>query len=373
MGRNRDPVRKQFRDTKERINQQNDTYHECLHCIGAKEELAKTDKDEAAKIVIAKIHGSVASLRRYLERCEHTPETRMAREAAAALEGTPVPIQAPEGQRQLSLGQVGLVIKRLLEFQARHRLADAFIEDDTTRRLVESLDPRFVEHMPCRRTFGGPILKKRAMEVIEEEADDLMNLQRQSGGRVNFLSDVWMNIAKAHLLAAQLGLFGVFTTLGLSPTGSRHDGLELASQMEKLMEEAEAGGWNIGGVVTDDAAQCGRARRILALRWPRVIFVKCFAHDMNNLMKSVLRINEFRSVSNKAQQIVKFLNASSAKWLPRAHEVMIQTYGRNWRFKALCPTRWNSMQGCFASLLRVKTAMRIFAVKYSASRHHWLL
>ncbi|POM76526.1 Hypothetical protein PHPALM_6222 [Phytophthora palmivora] len=95
-----------------------------------------------------------------------------------------------------------------------------------------------------------------------------------------------------------------------------------------------------------------------------VALLKCFAHDMNNLVKSVLRIRTFRTVTKQAEAVVNYLNASSAKWLPRAQEMMMQTYGKHWKFSTLAPTRWNSMQGCFASLLRVKTAMQMFAVKY---------
>ena len=39
-------------------------------------------------------------------------------------------------------------------------------------------------------------------------------------------------------------------------------------------------GWVVGAVVTDNAAQCARARRILALRWPGIIFLFCFAHQV---------------------------------------------------------------------------------------------
>eukprot|EP00644_Phytophthora_capsici_P003376 jgi/Phyca11/116657/e_gw1.31.521.1 len=138
------------------------------------------------------------------------------------------------------------------------------------------------------------MLDSYATEVSNQESQHVLNLQNKSGGRVNFISDVWQNIAKLHLLGAQLILFGVIATLGLFTTGSRHDGLALAYQMEKILLEAQTKGWNIG-----------------------VVVLKCFAHDMNNLVKSILRIDSFRKMAKQAESVVNFLNASSSKWLPR--------------------------------------------------------
>ncbi|KAG6944479.1 hypothetical protein JG688_00017054, partial [Phytophthora aleatoria] len=100
-------------------------------------------------------------------------------------------------------------------------------------------------------------------------------------------------------------------------------------------------GWKIGAVVTDNAGQCGRARRILSLRWPEIAFVICFAHDLNNLVKAVLK-SDYAHVTKQASDAVNALNASSAKWLVEA----------------------NSMHGCFASLLRVRSALEMLEVKF---------
>ncbi|KAE9000785.1 hypothetical protein PF011_g14032 [Phytophthora fragariae] len=59
----------------------------------------------------------------------------------------------------------------------------------------------------------------------------LRECQTKTQGRANFLSDVWQNIAREHLLGCQLVLFGFMLTYGLFATGSRHDGLAIAEQM----------------------------------------------------------------------------------------------------------------------------------------------
>ncbi|EEY64970.1 uncharacterized protein PITG_16417 [Phytophthora infestans T30-4] len=107
----------------------------------------------------------------------------------------------------------------------------------------------------------------------------------------------------------------------------------------------QSDGWTIGGVVTDNAGQCARARRILSLRWPHISFQICFAHDLNNLVKAVLK-SDFSEVTKQASDAVNALNASSAKWLVEARTCMVDTYGYFLNLKQLCETRWNSMHGC---------------------------
>ncbi|EEY58479.1 uncharacterized protein PITG_01147 [Phytophthora infestans T30-4] len=132
-----------------------------------------------------------------------------------------------------------------------------------------------------------------------------------------------MNISKEHNLGVQLTLFGVILTFALTPVGDRHDGLAVADNIEKVIRQGLDEGWNIGAIITDNAGQCGRARRILALRWPQLVF-----------------------------------------WLQRVRRLMKRFYGNTLGLRTLCATRWNSMQGCFASLLRVKTALPMLHHQY---------
>lgn len=219
--------------------------------------------------------------------------------------------------------------------------------------------------MPRRQVLGSTILDKYAALYDGQQCNELAAVQQVSSGRVNFLSDIWQNIAKQHLLGCQLSLYGVVMTYALLPTGSEHHAIALARQMEDVLVEMQERGWNVGAIVTDNAGQCGRARRILALRWPQICFLRCFAHDINNIVKTVLK-RVFKTVSEQAAAVVNVLNSSSEKWLVRASKFMTLRYGRD-PAPALCPlciTRWNSMQKCFASLLRVRIALEDFAYSY---------
>ncbi|ETL45628.1 hypothetical protein L916_04318, partial [Phytophthora nicotianae] len=213
----------------------------------------------------------------------------------------------------------------LLEFQAEAMLPDSFVELMSFKRLLTFLNARCgaTGAVPSRHVLGGRVLNEYADLHSTEQRNHVMEIQNRSGARVNFLSDVWENIAKQHVLGCQVALFGRMMTHGLVPTGSRHDGLAIAQQMEDVMEELIASQWNVGSAVTDNAGQCRRAREAAA-------------------------------------GAASFLNTSTSKWLTRAIEAMENRYGDSFAVFTLCETRWNSMQACFASLLRARGALEDF-------------
>ncbi|ETK93864.1 hypothetical protein L915_03011, partial [Phytophthora nicotianae] len=51
-------------------------------------------------------------------------------------------------------------------------------------------------------------------------------------------------------------------------------------------------------------------------------------------------------------------------WLVRVQNIVSTSYGEQLGFINLCETRWNSMQGCFASSLRVRTSLLQFVILY---------
>ncbi|RLN86611.1 hypothetical protein BBJ28_00024937 [Nothophytophthora sp. Chile5] len=370
MGRKQSAERLQFKDLRTPCNS-SQTWHHCIHCLNAAEE--------DASIAVVAIRGNNPSFLRHLHACQYAPsEWRVAqRDGNRAsrtkenLTPTPFPTVPFEttGKQTCSFApltpeQILEFHKLLVEFQADNRLPDTFIARPSTRRLLQFINPACAAALPSRRLLGGSILDTYETKASEEDVAALREMQDKTEGLVNFLSDVWKNVSKTHLLGCQLALFGIISTIGLDATNSRHDGLALAEQMERIMISVVDAGWHLGAVVTDNAGQCSRARRILALRWPKVVFLICFAHDINNLVKSILHSPSFHVVTAQASAAVKCLNSSSSKWLLRVRTIMTRTYGYHLSFIQLCETRWNSMQGCFASLLRAETALGVFVATY---------
>jgi hypothetical protein len=111
---------------------------------------------------------------------------------------------------------------------------------------------------------------------------------------------------------------------------------------------------------------CARARRILAIRWPKMGFLFYFAHQIQLLVKDVIKTN-FTDIAQEAYAVIKTFNRSSSKWLPRLRELMAKVYGTQLALLLMAETRWNSMQGMFASLLRCRTAICMFYFQWNAA------
>jgi hypothetical protein len=71
---------------------------------------------------------------------------------------------------------------------------------------------------------------------------------------------------------------------------------------------------------------------------------------------------------SQAHAIVLTLNKSTMKWLPRLRDVMKATYGYTVTLALvqMADTRWNSIQGMLASLLRVRSACKMFVLRWSS-------
>jgi len=222
--------------------------------------------------------------------------------------------------------------------------------------------------LPTRQLLGGPILNKYANKVDSGDHAALkVAAPPGSGKRVNFLSDAWENIAKTHILGVILSLAGLCVTFGTFTYGSRHDGLAIAEHLESILLLMIAQGWDVGAIVTDNAGNCARARRILALRWPKIVFLFCYAHQINLLVKDVIA-TRWQITVFQAHAIVSTLNKLTAKWLPRLRNVMKATYGCTVTLALvqMAEMQWNSVQGMLASLLRVRSACKMFVLCWSS-------
>jgi hypothetical protein len=222
--------------------------------------------------------------------------------------------------------------------------------------------------LPTRQLLGGPILNKYLDKVDSGDHAALKAAAPPgSRNRVNFLSDAWENIAKTHILGVIMSLASLCVTFGTFTCGSRHDGLAIAEHLESILLLMTAQGWDVGAVVTNNAGNCARARRILALRWPKIVFLFCYAHQINLLIKDVIA-TRWQITVFQAHAIVSTLNKSIAKWLPRLRDVMKATYGYTvtLAFVQMADTRWNSVQGMLASLLRVRSACKMFVLRWSS-------
>ena len=134
-------------------------------------------------------------------------------------------------------------------------------------------------------------------------------------------------------------------------SGSNHHGLALAGVYEKLMFETYSNEHIFHYLCTDDAGQCGRARRILALRYPFIMFHKCWAHQINLMVKALLTRYQFKSTCEQAIATAHAINASSSRILPQLKDICESFYGKKCGQCYFCGRR-NSLE-LYSSLLCV--------------------
>ncbi len=177
----------------------------------------------------------------------------------------------------------------LLEFQAKANPPESFVNRQSFQRLIKFCNAKAAKALPTRQLLGGPILNKYTDKVdLGDHAALKAAAPLGSGKRVNFLSDAWENIAKTHILGVILSFASLCVTFGTFTCGSRHDGLAIAEHLESILLLMIAQGWDVGAIVTNNASNCAQARRILALHWPKIVFLFCYAHHINLLVNDVI-------------------------------------------------------------------------------------
>jgi len=88
-------------------------------------------------------------------------------------------------------------------------------------------------------------------------------------------------------------------------------------------------------------------------------------HQINLLVKDVIATSWQITVS-RAHAIVSTLNKLTMKWLPHLRDVMKATYEYTLALVQMVDTRWNLVQGMLVSLLWVRSAYKMFVLRWSS-------
>ena len=81
-------------------------------------------------------------------------------------------------------------------------------------------------------------------------------------------------------------------------------------------------------------------------------------------MKDVFKLIHI-GVVQRAKDLVNTYNKSTSKWLVRLNTESKNLYGTSLALLRIVDVRWNSTQACFASILRIRSALKLVEVKYS--------
>eukprot|EP00918_Siedleckia_nematoides_P094188 GHVU01206804.1.p1 GENE.GHVU01206804.1~~GHVU01206804.1.p1 ORF type:complete len:231 (-),score=16.48 GHVU01206804.1:12-704(-) len=133
------------------------------------------------------------------------------------------------------------------------------------------------------------------------------------------------------------------------------------------MGELTEQGFKVGSFCSDSDSGIGRGRRILALRHIYIIFSACQSHIISCVVAAVVRnVPDFQQ---KLAAVTSFINKAldcSAKWLPVIAETISATYGRRLQVLQMVKSRWNTGQAACASILRVRSGLRLFVISHKS-------
>ena len=244
-----------------------------------------------------------------------------------------------------------------------HNLPFTLAESRVFHEFVRSINP-------CADVFLPSSAACR--KILLRQVDDGKLLIKKIGNEskvndytVSVAVDSWTSVSNESIL-------GLVMTCGkLTYPDSVNLGLrsETGSELARIMESwiidnnnyLNVHGAEIGCVVTDDAANCVKARRILALRFPNICFRKCLAHQVNLIVKDTLTILGLDKVDLLKDAVTTIRR--SKKLLGMFQRLCVNLYGNAnvYSLKPLVKVRWNTAHQCLCSFLRVRGVWESFS------------
>ncbi|KAI0027055.1 ribonuclease H-like domain-containing protein, partial [Vararia minispora EC-137] len=221
-------------------------------------------------------------------------------------------------------------------------------------------------HMPDRRTLSGPVLTWEVKRVDERTAERVQ-------GKLSFQqSDGWKSIVKKPLLGLMMTVEGEVTLVktrdmsGLPKTGDKL--LEIVKEDD--LEVEKRFGVVKTGHCTDDGPDGKKMRRLASAIWPDRIFVLCWAHQNECIVKDIAKASPIhRQAIKEATDLVKYVNHHDIVKFTFCAETRTQFNGKTWALTLPGDTRWTSIYLCTARLFMLRDPIEVIFIR---NRREWV-
>ena len=198
--------------------------------------------------------------------------------------------------------------------------------------------------------------KARTVLLDKEKAKVKRALTRFTDGwadvGVSIVSDGWTNVRNQHLI----------NILGVSSTGAvflgAHDSSSVMASSQNIADILlktidEVGPTNVIQVITDNAANCKGAGKIIERKYTHIFWSGCLVHTLNLLMHDIIKHKECTWINDlykRGKKLIKFITGHSRV------NAFYGTYSKLQLLK-LAKTRFGSYFLTFRRLLRVRQAL----------------
>lgn len=148
-----------------------------------------------------------------------------------------------------------------------------------------------------------------------------------------------------------------------------HTSTFLADQLNEVI--TDVGAENFAAVVSDHAAACAAAKRMISERYKHVLPIRCIAHHVNLISTDICKTEFAKDIISKCQKIVKYFKLSHQAGEALRERITKEIQGGG--LKTYVVTRWSTAWDCTKSILRIEQTLKnvrneynnIFCIKYS--------
>ena len=231
------------------------------------------------------------------------------------------------------------------------------VENEDFCKWIKLLRPAY--RLPNRYEVANRYLQLVYKEMRDEMIQALQALASQSI-RVTLTTNGWTNVNGESIMNFMLNApdgRSWFYRSVVCGTAS-HTAEYIASQLLLVIEEL--GPNNFAAICSDSAANMLSANRIVSARYPHIIGIGCTAHQTNLMVKDVLCLPSFKTVTHSAVAVIKYFKNSHVQ---SAHLKLLQKTNNALTLKVPVETRWQSHHNCFAALLSSRGAIEETIVK----------
>ncbi|OQV17415.1 hypothetical protein BV898_08518 [Hypsibius exemplaris] len=232
------------------------------------------------------------------------------------------------------------------------------VENPHIRSALRFLRPAI--KLPCRQTFGGPLLDARIAEVKEVMHDAIKNAPF-----LNLSTDAWKDISRRKILGFVVtgpcgsGLVENFLYSSDDVTSERYTGEDAVKKiMAVIVDIRTKHGGDVRCVTMDSDGAHIRARHLLEIQHPEILSLPCFAHQVNLMFKRVFeKVHFFKSTCASALKIISYFGQNGRNQAI-LHAEQKRLLKKTISFSQPTETRWYSTANCMKSVFESRLALQ---------------
>lgn len=146
----------------------------------------------------------------------------------------------------------------------------------------------------------------------------------------------------------------------------RQTGENIAEDIENIILQIDYS--KLSAIITDNASSMKKAWKLLAIKYPKIIFLGCIAHSLNLLIGDIMKISWAHNIIKNGKKIVKYFKSHQ---VPAAilKRYQLSNYNKQISLKLPVKTRWGSSAVCLKSLQVNQLAIELTITELSRNQN----